>query len=284
MKNNLIISYILTLSLLYSGCSNKRKCIDKNSHDGLYNALTCDYQANIEKLEFTLSEKIIIKTQLFYNYQRLIAEVTNKQERINVLNQEILNIDKEINAIQLLVQSVHKSEIKGLTVLKLKSRLRQLNMNILNKSTFFDIKDALFTNKKLLVSNDKQKYAQAYDKNLLNNKEYALAYNKDLLKDQKYAQAYDKNLLSKQKYAQAYHKNLLQDKKYAQAYNEAPNVTFTKAYNTDIDQDKKLRESFSSQIESIRNSLNSANLSASEKNIESLMKNIEKYNNSQKKS
>jgi hypothetical protein len=284
MRKRTTILYLLMASILSTGCSSKKKCVGENVHKGLFNALTCDYDSNIQELEVSLNSKTIERNQLFHNYQRLIAKTTNKQANINQLDQEIIAIDESILSIEGLVNNMKESKSNALNVLKLKSRLKKLNMNILNKSTFFDIDDALFTNKKLLVSSDKQVYAKAYTKDLLEDKKYARAYSKDLLKDTKYVNAYDKNLLKEQKYAQAYNKDLLKDKKYAQAYQKNLNKTFAKAYQKEIEQDKKLRHSLSAQIETISNSLNSNNLSASQASINNLIEKIKNYNNSSKKS
>jgi hypothetical protein len=256
-------------SILSTGCSSK-KCAGDNAHKGLYNALTCNYDENIHKLEVNLNAKTIKRNQLFHNYQRPIAKTTNKQENINKLEQEISAIDQSIRSIESLFTKLKSSKGNALSILKFKSKLKQLNMNILNKSTFFDIDDALFTNKKLIVSSDKQVYAQAYNNNSLKDKKYAQAYNQDLLKDKKYAQAYNKDLLK--------------DKKYAQAYTKDPKKTFASAYQKDIEQDKKLRLSLSAQIEKVSNYLTSSNFSTSEKTINSLIEKIKSYNNSLKKS
>ena len=269
METKSTLVYIIMASILSTGCSNK-KCIGEDAHEGLYNALTCNYDDNIQKLEVNLNEKAIKRNQLFHNYQRLIAQTTNKQERIDQVEQEILTIDQSINSIESLFKNLKASNVNALSILKFKSKLKQLNMDILNKSTFFDIDDALFTNKKLIVSSDKQVYAQAYNSNSLKDKKYAMAYNKDLLKDKKYAQAYNKDLLK--------------DKKYAQAYIKEPNKTFARAYKKDIEQDKKLRLSLSTQIKNISRSLSSSTLVASEKAINNLIENIKSYSNSLKKS
>jgi len=269
MKTKSTLLYIITASILSTGCSSK-KCVGEEAHKGLYNALTCNYDENIHSLKSTLNAKTIKRNRLFHNYQRLIAQTTNKQENINKLEQEILAIDHSIRSTEQLFHQIKQSKANALTVMKFKSKLKQLNMNILNKSTFFDIDDALFTNKKLISSSDKQVYAQAYNNNSLKDKKYAQAYNKDLLEDKKYAQAYNKDLLK--------------DKKYAQAYSKDPNKTFAIAYKKDIEHDKKLRLTLSAQIEKISNSLNSTNFSSSEQNIQSLMEQIKNYNNSLKKS
>lgn len=271
MKKNSTLFYVLAISILSSGCSNK-KCVEVNAHEGLYNALTCNYDSNIQELEVQINAKMLIRNKLFHNYQRLIAQTTNKQDKINQLNQDIHLIENDINSILTLVNNIktQKATVSSIDILKLKTRLKKLNMNILNKSTFFDVEDALYTNKKLLVASDKQIYAQAYDKNLLENKTYA--------------QTYDKNLLEDKKYAQAYNKNLLEDKKYAQAYDKLPSKTFSIAYKKDIVQDKQIRTSFSSRINHIKNSITTDNLSASKSSLISLVNDIEKYKNSLKES
>ena len=270
-KNNTTLLYLLALSLLSTGCANK-KCAGSNAHKGLYNALTCNYEESIQELQVNLDSKTIKRNRLFHNYQRLIAKTTNQQDKINQLEQEITLIDNDIASFETLFNNVKNSKNNTLAVLKLKSKLKKLNMDILNKSTFFDIDDALFTNKKLLVDSDKKRYAEAYNNNALSDKKYAQAYNQDLLKDKKYAMAYHQNLLEDKKYAQAYNKNLLKDK------------TFAQAYKRDIEKDKTIRLSLSSKISNIKKSLSSDNLASSEEKINNLIENIKKYNNSLKRS
>ena len=256
----------------------------KNAHDGLYNALTCNYEDNIQILELSLNTKTIERNQLFHNYQQLIAKTTHKEEIIHELNQEISTITNSITNIQKLLVTVQNSKVQALSILKLKTKLKQLNLDILNKSTFFDVEDALFTNQKLVVKSDTQKYAKAYHQNLLKDKAYKESYSKDLLEDKAYAEAYNKNLLKDKKYAQAYTKNLLENKAYAQAYKLSPNSTFEKAYKKDIEKDKKIRLTFSAQIEKVQSSLTNDNLSNSINTISSLIKNIKIYTNSITKS
>ena len=270
-KHNSTLLYLLTLSILSTGCSTK-KCAGPNAHKGLYNALTCNYEESIQELQVDLNSKTIKRNRLFHNYQRLIATTTNKQNKINKLEEEISLIDQDITSFETLFNSVKDSKNSALSILRLKAKLKKLNMDILNKSTFFDIEDALFTNKKLLVNSDKQRYAEAYNNNSLSDKKYAQAYNQDLLKDKNYAMAYHQNLLEDKKYAQAYNNNLLKDK------------TFVQAYKKDIEKDRAIRLSLSSKIKTIKESLSSENISSSEQMINSLIENIKKYNNSLKRS
>jgi len=254
-KSTLI--YILTLSVLSTGCSNK-KCVGSTAHKGLYNAITCNYEHNIQALEVKLDGKTLERNQLFHNYQRLIAKTTNKQDKINQLDQEIQLIENEMESVLSIVNNIKNKEtsVNAMAVLKLKSKLKSLNMNILNKSTFFDIDDALYTNKKLLVASDKPKYIEGYNKNVLKDKVYAEAYNKNLLKETKYAEAFEKN----------------------------PKETFARAYQKDIEKDKKIRTALSSKIKNIQNALSGSTISSNQDSITKLMEEIKKYKNSLKQS
>jgi len=278
MKKQTIVLSLVSLAIISTGCSNK-KCVGENSHDGLYNALTCNYEENIEVLELSLNEKVLERNKLFHNYQRLISQTTNKQHIITKLNQEISSITGNITSIQNLIKNAETSKASALTILRLKTELKKLNMDILNKSTFFDVEDALFSNQKLLVNTDTLQYAEGYKTNLLKDEKYKESYNKDLLKNKRYKEAYHQNLLQNKKYAQAYHQNLLSNQKYAQAYKESPTTAFTQAYKKDIAQDKILRESLSKQIEKVQQTLTSTNnaLPNSKKQLNDLIKNIKLY-------
>ena len=271
MEHKSTLVYILTLSILSTGCSSK-KCVGPTAHKGLYNAITCNYDNNIQELAVKLDGKALERNQLFHNYQRLIAQTTNKKDKINQLDKEIQLIENEMESVLKIVSNIKNKQtsINAIAVLKLKAKLKSLNMNILNKSTFFDIDDALYTNKKLLVASDKPKYVEGYDKNVLKNKVYAGAY--------------DKNVLKNRVYAEAYNKNLLKEAKYAEAFEKKPKEAFAKAYQKDIEKDKKIRIALSSKIKNIQSSLSSTNLSSNQDSITKLMEEIKKYKNSLKKS
>jgi len=110
MKKNSTLLYILTLTILSTGCSNK-KCTGPNAHDGLYNALTCDYDNNIQVLALKLDTKTLERNQLFHNYQRLIAQVTNKQSQIKQLEEEILLIENDMKSVLTLMLTNQSEDI-----------------------------------------------------------------------------------------------------------------------------------------------------------------------------
>lgn len=266
-KKSLLLSSFITLTLITTGCSN-RKCVGPQAHNGLYNALTCDYDANIVELKIELDQKTLERNKLFHEYQRLIAEVTNQTEKLNNLNKEVKLIEDDISSIETLLTNIKNKNGKGtlLTVAKLKSKLKRLNHDILNKSTFFDLEDAEYTNQEFTKSKDITKYKAAYSNNALKN--------------QKYAANYDANNLNKQTYSLAYNNNLLKDKKYAANYNTNPKVAFASAYEHDIQNDKNIRLSLSSKIKTLNDSITTNNIESSIASINALINETKQYKDS----
>ena len=259
MKTELtIIATILGFSILSTGCSSK-KCIGKGSHDGLINALTCNYDLNIQELTLKLDEKTLERNRLFNDFQRLIAKVTNKNGAISQLDQEIKTVDGDLTSINQLVQTMNKnsSTTSAISILKLKQKLKKLNMDILNKSTFFDLEDAEFTKNELLTKDDlsNEKYAKAYIENASN---------------EKYAKAYNENT-SNEQFAKAYKENVAKER-------------FAKAYNEDIEKNREIKVALSNKIKSLSNSINSSNIKESKASLASILKDAQRYNNSLKSS
>jgi hypothetical protein len=267
----IIITSIVGFSILSTGCASK-KCVGKEAHEGLMNALMCNYDLNIQELTLKLDEKTLERNRLFNNFQRLIAKVTNKKGVINQLDQEIKTVDGDLTAINQLVQKMNNnsSNTSAITIVKLKQKLKKLNMDILNKSTFFDLEDAEFTKNELLTKDDlsNEKYARAYIENTSNEK-YAKAYNENT-SNEKYAKAYNENT-SKEKYAKAYKENIAKER-------------FAKAYNEDIEKNREIKVALANKIKNLSDSINSSNIKESKATLASILKDAQRYNNSLKSS
>ena len=54
MKKKLLqFIFLFTIVILNQGCT-KQTCLEKDVHNGLYNALTCDYQSRVIQLKKTI--------------------------------------------------------------------------------------------------------------------------------------------------------------------------------------------------------------------------------------
>jgi len=272
MKRELtIVATILGFSILSTGCASK-KCVGEGAHDGLINAVMCNYDLNIQELTLKLDQKTLERNKLFNEFQRLIAKVTKKNGVIEKLDQEIKTVDGDLSSINNLVATMNKngSTTSAITILKLKKRLNKLNMDILNKSTFFDLEDAEFTKNELLTKDD------------LSSKTYAKVYT-DKPSKEKYARAYIENT-SKEQYAKAYTGDS-SNEKYAKIYNEkTAKERFAKAYSEDIEKNQEIKVALANKIKKISNSINSSNIEESKASLASILKDAQQYNNSLKSS
>jgi len=89
---------IFLLSTLFSGC-HQRKCLDKNAYNGLYNALTCDYEGRIQELESNITQYELKNDNEIKSYHRLLNEVTYKEREVENYNTSIEELDILINDI-----------------------------------------------------------------------------------------------------------------------------------------------------------------------------------------
>ena len=270
MKKKLTILTLISTSLFWTGCAKKR-CIGPGSHDGLINALTCDYNQNIKELKSKLDEKSLHRSKLFHEFQRLIAIKTGKTEQLDQLKAEIAQIESDLNPAKALLSKIDniKYQANPLDIVRLKQRLSSLNMNILNKSTFFSVKDATLTNIKLLEDMDRQHYVKSNTSAVAGEK-YA-KNNTTSLSGEHYAKN-NSSAIASERYAKAYNGDSLKGKKFA------------KAYQNDIDNDRKIRLSLSKKLKNLSNSIDSSNIKSSSGALSSLMNDIENYKNSLKQS
>ena len=228
---------ILVVSLLWVGCSSK-KC-GPNDYDGLFNAILCDYEGMNKDRKQELYTKTLEKNKLFHKFQMLIALVTKKEEKLTALQEQISEIENDLSVVNNLLSKVNKNKVNSNTIVQLKKRLKKMNRNILNQSTFFSVEDASYANVKLLENSDKQKFAKAYGQE-----------NTDKLK-----------------YAQAYNKKSLDGTKFA------------KAYNQDMENSKKIKIALSQKISKLSDVIDSENISSKKTLLTELMSDVENYKN-----
>jgi len=283
MKKDLTLLTILGISILWTGCAQKR-CVGPGAYDGLINAVTCDYEQNIKELQTKLNKKTLHRIKLFHEFQRLIAIKTGKTKKLEQLKAEIEQIENDLNPIKDILTKVDdiKYQANPLDIIKLKQRLSSLNMDILNKSTFFSVADASFTNQKLLASTDTTTYAKN-NTSAIGDVKYA-KNNTTSLSSERYAKN-NNSVISGEKYAKN-NSSAISNEKYAKAYNQdsLTGEKFAKAYQNDIDTDRQIRLSLSKKIKDISNTINSSNIKESKSALNSLMSDIENYKNSLKKS
>jgi len=232
------ISILVVVSLLWVGCASK-KC-GPDDYDGVVNALLCDYDAMHEERKQELYSKTLERNKLFYKFQSLISIITGKTEELNALQEQILGIENDLSSIDALLAKLDSKRVDSSTITQLKKHLKKMNRDILNKSTFFSVADASYTNMKLLENSDKQKFAKAYSNDKTDNLKYAKAYN-------------NKNLNG---------------------------VKFAEAYIEDIENSKKIKIALSKKIDKLSDSINSENISDKKSLLAELMVDVENYKDS----
>ena len=116
----LTIQSTLILSLLFlTGC-HKRECLTNDAYNGLYNALTCDYESRLITLDNRISEKALNNLQLFTAYQELVAKVSQKEKELVQYQRNIQETDAMLNEIE---QNLEKMNTKH-EATKLLSKIR----------------------------------------------------------------------------------------------------------------------------------------------------------------
>jgi len=103
--------YISTVTLLFHGCAY-RECSGEDSHEGIFNALTCNYDEKITKLKEVLSEEKAKELKLFNAYQRLIAEVNNKRGELEAFDNSVRTIEEELVALKFLLRDEPEEGVK----------------------------------------------------------------------------------------------------------------------------------------------------------------------------
>jgi len=188
MKNSILIT-TLSISILFFTSCNKKECFSKNSYNGLYNALTCDYEARLNSIINSISDEKLKNIELFTAYQELIAKVTNKEQELSEYKQNIQNTDNLIKEIELEIENMDtKQDTQGL-LKKIRYQVISMKKNITTQQPKFSNSDIHFAKNKIknkqvkktkktklveefLKKNNKskEKLNQAYNKNYQENK------------------------------------------------------------------------------------------------------------------
>ena len=113
-----------TLLLSFTACQ-KRACPQTESYNGLYNALTCDYQSEIFNLEENLSEYNSKTTALQTGRNKLENEIYSQETQLNYQKEQIKSKELILNEVQKEVTQIDDET-------KTKEILENLNLQIKN--------------------------------------------------------------------------------------------------------------------------------------------------------
>ena len=113
-----------TLLLSFTACQ-KRACPQTESYNGLYNALTCDYQSEIFNLEENLSEYNSKTTALQTGRNKLENEIHSQETQLNYQKEQIKSKELILNEVQKEVTQIDDET-------KTKEILENLNLQIKN--------------------------------------------------------------------------------------------------------------------------------------------------------
>lgn len=108
-----------TLLLGFTACS-KRVCTEKNIYNGLYNALTCDYEEYMKVFENNTSKEELKYFEGIGNYESLKSKVIHKEHRLmeyqsHIEATEILIYDIEKNLNEIDTKEEIKPLLKGIS-------------------------------------------------------------------------------------------------------------------------------------------------------------------------
>ena len=198
MKNLLLIS-TLSVSVLFLASCNRKECLSKSAYNGLYNALTCDYQSRINSMRTHTSDEKLKNVELFTAYQELLAKVTHKEEELSKYKQNIQNTDDLIKEIELEIKQMKtKHNTKGL-LKKIRYQVISMKENIKTPQPKFTNSDIRFAKKQ--IENKKIKKT----KKTILAKEFLSKHNKS---QEKLNQAYSKNYQEHQEVQESLQKKL----------------------------------------------------------------------------
>jgi len=153
------IILILTSSiLLFNGC-NKRECLSKESYNGIYNALTCNYQKQIDKLEESISNEELVKSKQFMEYQELLAESSHREEELNRYKEKIETIENLIAEIKLNLKKLDTNKDTQPLLYKIRHQVISMRSKI-------EIQQPIFYQSDIRVAQENNRdYNKKYQKN-----------------------------------------------------------------------------------------------------------------------
>jgi len=201
MKNLLFIS-ILSISILSLNACNRKECLSNNAYNGLYNALTCDYEARIASINSNISDTELKNIELFTAYQELIAKVTHQEEELSHYKQSIQNTENLMKKIELKIEKIETQQNTKDLLKKIRYQVISMRESIKIQQPKFSTRDIQFTRNIIK------------DKKIKETKKTILA--KEFL---------NKNNQSKKMLNQAYNKHYQENKKVQEALQAKLNAT-----------------------------------------------------------
>lgn len=150
-----LISTLITSLLLFSGC-HKRECLSNDAYNGLYNALTCNYEERINSLSSNISKEELQNRRLFTAYQELIAEVTNKEAQLARYKQTIQNSDKLLQEITYALNQIDTKQNTKNLLGKIRHKVIAMRDNISTEQPKFSPHDIQYAKKQIKLNRVKK--------------------------------------------------------------------------------------------------------------------------------
>lgn len=155
MKNFIPIS-ILFISTFFLTACNKKVCLSENPYNGLYNALTCDYEARIDSIDQNTSEEQLKNLELFKAYQELLAKVSNKEKELSAYKQSIKNTEKLIKEIEFEIENMDTKQNTQNILQKIRYQVISMKKNMNTQEPIFTKSDIQFAKKSIKNINIKK--------------------------------------------------------------------------------------------------------------------------------
>ena len=135
-----IITKVSTLiaTLLFVGCSQK-ECTN-SPYNGIYNALSCNYEERIDSLHNKLTNSELENLQLFTSYQKLNAKVNNKEEEFFHYKNAFIESEKIITEIEIELNNIDNHQ-------NIKTLLKKIRYQVISMKKKIKTPQPKFTNK-----------------------------------------------------------------------------------------------------------------------------------------
>jgi len=101
MKSFIFYSILVGILFIFQAC-HKKTCSKEDTYDGLYNALTCDYQKHITTLKKDISNEEVKESQQSIEYQELLVKHNQQKE-------EFVDAQKNIQDLEFLISDIKEN-------------------------------------------------------------------------------------------------------------------------------------------------------------------------------
>jgi len=181
MKYSIIQPSILIFMLMFTACANK-KCETADAYNGLYNALTCDYEAHIETLNTNVNKLDTVAQ--FNAYQELLAKVNHKENELALYKQKIAETDALYDEIEANIEKMDTKLHTKKLLKRIKSQVISMRDNINHYQPYYNHEEIKLA-KKYIESNQEKsdqttQLAKAFVKK---HTDVTVAYNKNYQKN-----------------------------------------------------------------------------------------------------